>query len=106
MIAPKNSPEVLALSIDAQAVLAGHWMLGKGSTLTMRNQAARLSARGRVAIEELVAAGILADEKAEDGYPESRTYRLTAHGAALEFRKSLTWMGEHGKFSISERIAD
>lgn len=102
----KNHPEILALSVDAQAVLAGHWMMGKAATLTMQNQQWRLSERGRAAITELVEAGILSDEKADDGYAESRTYRLTEKGAEMEFRKPLKWMAEHGKFSIAERIGD
>jgi len=102
----KNHPEILALSTDAQALLAGHWAMGKGATLTMQNQKSRLSERGRAAITELVEAGILSDEKALDGYAESRIYRLTVKGSAMEFRKPLKWMEEYGKFSIVERIDD
>lgn len=101
---PKNDPAVLALSTDAQAVLSAHWMLGKRATLTLQNQQSRLSARGAQAIAELVNARIVSDEKADDGHAESRTYRLTDYGASLEFRKSLTWMQKHGKFSITEPI--
>lgn len=104
MIAPKNSPEILALSADAQAVLAGHWMMGLKATLTLQNQQYRLSERGKAAMDELIAAGIISDEKADDGYAESRTYKLTPYGAGLEFRKSFTWMQENGAFSITEPI--
>ena len=101
-----NSQEIMALSNDAQAVLAGHWMMGKKATLTMQNQKTRLSERGLAAITELVDAGIIRDEKADDGFSKSRIYRLTEKGAALDFRKSLKWMDKHGKFSIVDRIDD
>lgn len=101
---PKNPPEILALSTDAQAVLAGHWMMGARATLTLQNQKSRLSARGEKAMRELIEANIVRDEKADDGYPESRTYSLTAKGQKLEYRKSFSWMDEHGKFSITEPI--
>jgi len=101
---PNNSPKILVLSNDAQAVLAGHWMMGAGCTLTLQNQVARLSKRGQAAIAELVEAGILSDTKADDGYAESRTYALTENGKGLEFRKSFKWMDQHGKFSITEKI--
>lgn len=104
MPAPKNNPEILALSEAAQAILAGHWMMGKRSTLTLHNQKSRLSPPAKVAMDELIAAGIISDTKADHGYPESRTYKLTEQGAAMEFRKSLTWMEQHGKFSITEPI--
>lgn len=100
---PKNSPEILSLSTDAQAVLAGYWMSARAK-LTPQNQKSRLSARGEKAIQELIAAKIIRDEKADDGYPESRTYSLTAKGQKLEYRKPFSWMGEHGKFSITDPI--
>lgn len=101
----KNSPEILALSNDAQAVLTGHWMLGAHATLTLQNQKSVLSDRGRAAMNELIDAGIISDEKADDGYAESRTYRVTSLGLTLEYHKSLKWMDEHGKFSITEPIS-
>lgn len=104
MRAPQNDPQILSLSDDAQAVLAGHWGWGSGATLTLLNQKSRLSSRGDMAMRELISAGIISDEKADDGYQESRTYRLTEYGASLEFRKSLRWMDLHGKFSIVEAI--
>ena len=102
MGAPKNNPEILALSTDARAVLAGHWMFGRKMTLTMQNQQSVLSERGAAAIFELIDAGMLSEEKADDGYPESRVYRLTEKAAGMEFRKSLNWMDKNGKFSITE----
>ena len=99
---PKNAPEILALSTDAQAILAGHWMLGKGCALQMDNQVSVLSDRAATAMSELVGAGILSDEKADSGYAESRVYLLTEKGAAMEFRKSMKWMEENGKFSITK----
>lgn len=104
MKAPKNDPEILSLSEDAQALLAGHWSMGRKSTLTMQNQKSCLSARARLAMDALIAAGMVSEEKADDGYLESRTYRLTEYGASLEFRKSFKWMAENGKFSITEPI--
>ena len=101
---PKNDPEILSLTPAAQAILAGHWGLGAGMTLTLQNQKSRLSDRAAQGMAELVGAGMIRDEKADDGYPESRTYSLTEYGASLEFRKSLTWMDEYGKFSITEPI--
>lgn len=103
---PKNSPEILALSKHAQAILAGHWMLGKGCTLTLQNQASRFTERSRSAMDELIEAGIVSEEKADDGYAESRTYRLTEKGACLEYRKSLAWMKENGKFPLVEPLAE
>ena len=102
MTEPKNDPEILALSNDAQAVLAGHWMFGPGATLTLQNQQPVLSKRGAAAISELIAAGILTVEKTVDGCSESRTYRLTEKAARMEFRKSLKWLDQNGKFSITE----
>lgn len=104
MSAPKNSPEILALSEDAQAILAGHWMFGIKFTLTMGNQMSRFSPRAKAAISELVSAGIILDEKADDGYAESRTYSLSEKGKSLEFRKSIKWIETHGKFSTTEPI--
>ena len=104
MTAPKNNPEILALSETAQAILAGHWMMGKDFTLTMNNQKSRLTHLAAGAMDELVAAGIISDTKTDDGYPESRTYKLTDRGAAMEFRKSFSWMECHGTFSITEPI--
>lgn len=104
MPAPKNSPEILTLSDTAQAILACHWMMGKGSSITLQNQKSRLSPPAKTAMAELIAADIISDEKADDGYAESRTYRLTKTGASLEFRKSFKWVEEHGKFSITEPI--
>lgn len=101
---PENSPEILSLSTDAQVVLAAQWALGLGSTLTMQNQASRFSPRAAAAVRELVEAGIILDEKADDGFAESRTYRLSGKGRGLEFRKSMKWISEHGKFNISEKI--
>ena len=102
MPAPKNAPEILTLSLDAQAVLAGHWMFGPSAELTLQNQASVLSDRGAAAISELVREGMLSDEKADDGYAESRTYRLTEKAANMEFRKSIRWLEENGKFSITQ----
>lgn len=99
-----NNAEILALSLDAQAILAGHWTFGVKTSLTIQNQTSRLSPRANAAIAELVAAGIISDTKADDGYAESRTYQLTEYGSGLEFRKSLKWMGEHGRFQITEKI--
>ena len=102
MSAPANSPEILALSTRAQAILAGYWMLGGNFTLTLQNQTSSISEDCKPAMAELINAGIINDEKADDGYAESRTYRMTDIGAALEFRKSLEWMKENGRFSITE----
>ena len=104
MAPPENSPEILSLSSDAQALLAGHWGLGVNASLTLQNQRSRLSERGAAAMAELVKAGIISDEKADDGYAESRTYRLTPHGATLEFRKSLPWMEQNAKFKLTTLI--
>jgi hypothetical protein len=103
---PKNSPEILELSYDAQAILAGHWMFGAKFTLTMGNQKSRFSLRAKKAFCDLVSAGIILDEKADDGYAESRTYSLSEIGKGLEFRKSITWVEKYGKFSITEPITD
>lgn len=100
----KNSPEILGLSELAQAILAGHWGFAKGSTLTLQNQKSRLTASAAEAMSELVAAGIVADNKADDGYAESRTYSLTDKGRSAEFRKPISWMDKHGKISITEPI--
>lgn len=100
----QNSPEILALSNDAQALLAGYWGLGRQASLTMQNQAARFSDRATKAMQEIVAANILGDEKADDSYDESRTYRLTSHGQTLDFKKSLSWMKENARFSTTESI--
>lgn len=100
MAYPKNSPEILALSYDAQAILAGHWMLGRNSTITIQNQKSHLSERGEAAMAELIGAEIVSEENANDGFPESRTYRLTDAGRAMEFRKPLSWINQHGRFSL------
>lgn len=104
MTARKNSPEVLALSIPAQAVLAGNWMLSKGFTITFQNQKTSMSEVCATAMAELIVAGFVSDEKADDGYPESRTYRLTEKGAAMDFRKPMKWMDQHGSFPITKQI--
>eukprot|EP00919_Chromeraceae_sp_WS-2016_P031912 GHVR01075256.1.p2 GENE.GHVR01075256.1~~GHVR01075256.1.p2 ORF type:complete len:106 (-),score=4.03 GHVR01075256.1:526-843(-) len=104
MSAPKNSPEILSLSNDAQAVLAGYWGFGATFTLTMRNQESRFTPRAQSAFSELIKDGIILDEKADDGYAESRTYSLSEKGKKLEFRKSLAWVDEHAKFSTTEPI--
>ncbi|WP_306150665.1 hypothetical protein [Roseovarius sp. MMSF_3281] len=102
----KNDPEILSLSNDAQAVLAGNWMLGKNMTLTLQNQEYALSRRGEKAMRELIGAGMISCEKADDGYPESATYRLTDYGADLNFQKSMKWMKEHGGFSLVQKVAE
>ena len=105
MNAPKNSPEILALSVVAQAILAGHWMMGKNCTLTLQNQTSRLTADGKVAMQELIDADIINEGNSDDGYAEGRCYTMSDKGAEFEFRKSLNWMAEHGKFSITEPVA-
>lgn len=104
MSAPKNSPEILALSEDAQAILAGHWMFGIKFTLTMGNQTSRFSPRAKSAFSELIGAGIILDEKADDGCAESRVYSLSEKGKTLEFRKSFEWIETHGNFNTTEPI--
>ena len=101
---PKNSPEILALSDDAQAILAAHWMFGAKFTLTMGNQQSRFSPRAKTAMQELIDADVINEGKADDGYAESRTYSLSEKGKGLEFRKSMNWVEKNGKFSITEPV--
>ena len=105
MALPKNHPDILAMTTDAQALIAGNWMMGRRSTLTMGNQQSRFSPRAKLAMADLVSSGIISDKKADDGRAESRTYRLTSKGADMEFRKSLQWMEKNGQFSITEPIS-
>ena len=105
MSAPKNSTEILALSKTAQAILAGYWGFGKGFTLTIQNQKSCISTECKVPMAELISAGIISDEKADDGYAESRTYKLTEKGSGMEFRKSMAWIKDNGIFSITESKA-
>ena len=100
MNTPTNSPEILALSIDAQALLAGHWMLFKKMKLNLNNQESVLSERSAAAMTELVDSGIIRNVKADNGYAESRTYLLSDVGANLEFRKSMAWVEKHGAFPL------
>jgi len=104
MAIPKNHPDILALTNDAQALIAGHWVFGKGFTLTLSNQHSLLSTRAKSAMVELVSSGLISDKKADDGYAESRAYSLTAKGADMEFRKSFAWMEKNGKFPVTEAI--
>ena len=104
MTAPRNSPEVLELSKDAQSILAGYWGFGVKFTLTMGNQKSRFSPRGKAAMQELIDADIINEGKADDGYAESRAYSLSDKGKTLEFRKSISWISDHGKFSTTEPI--
>jgi hypothetical protein len=102
----KNSPEILALSNDAQAVLAGHFMFGTSNTLQIGNIESRLNERGEKAMQELIDAGLLQESNTEDGNDRGRIYRLTEKCANLSYRKSLDWMSEHGKFSVMEKIPE
>jgi hypothetical protein len=106
MTAPQNSPEILDLSPDAQAVLAGPWGFSVNFTLTMGNQVSRLSTRAKIAMQDLIDADIINEDKADDGYAESRTYSLSEKGKGLEFRKPLDWIAKHGEFLITEIIND
>ena len=102
----KNSPEILALSEDAQATLAGHFMFGASSSLEIGNIESRLNPRGEKAIRELIDAGLLSESQTEDGNERGRIYRVTEKCAGLSYRKSLNWMAEHGKFTLMEKIPE
>ena len=96
--------QISDLSITAQAILAGHWGISKGMTLTLNNRESRLTKKSSDAMSELICEGIVKAEKADNGYAESMTYSLTKTGAEMKINKSFDWMGEHGRFSITEPI--
>ena len=90
------------LSTRAQAILAGWFGFNPKSTLTLNNQESILTAECELAIAQLVKAGIINDEKADNGYAESRTYSLTKKGAKMNFKKPLEWMEENGGFQLTQ----
>ncbi len=102
----KNSPEILALSNDAQAILAGHWMYGRMHKLTLNNVESRFTERSARAMQELIDAGLISEEPSNDGYEDGRVYRLTEKGAGLEYSKSFEWMKKHGRFKMMEKIPE
>lgn len=92
------------LSIRAQAILAGHWGFNPKASLTLKNVEKRLTPENAQAMSELIVAGIVQAEKADDGHPKSVTYTLTEKGQARKIAKSMNWMAEHGRFSLVEDI--
>lgn len=72
--------------------------------LTMKNQVSRLSEQASKAMSELIMAGYVDAQKADDGYAESMTYRLTDTGKKLKRGKSIAWMEKHGRFPLTEKI--
>lgn len=92
------------LSIRAQAILAGHWGFAPGLQLTLNNVESRLTEENSAAMSELIMAGLVKAEKADNGYAESMTYTLTNEGRAARFQKSMAWLRDNGNFSLTERI--
>lgn len=96
--------DIKELSITAQVILAGHWGLSPSMELTMQNQKSRLTKQAADAMTELIYAGLVKAEKANDSCAESMTYTLTEKGKALRFRKSIEWVEKHGNFKLTEQI--
>lgn len=92
------------LSTHAQLILATHFAWGDDTTLTMGNEVSRMTARSRKAMSELIMAGIIVAEKADDCRAESLTYRLTDEGKKLDRRKPAVWIEKHGQIPFAERI--
>lgn len=95
---------VSQISVHAQAILAAHWGISPEATLTLNNEASRLTRESSDAMSELICAGFVKAEKAANGFAQSMTYTLTSLGKKTNIRKSLTWMERHGKFSLTEPI--
>lgn len=95
---------VSKISIQAQAILAAHWGMNPALTLTLNNEASRLTPQASAAMSELICAGFVKAEKAANGFASSMTYTLTDLGRKAKIQKSLAWMERHGRFSLTEPI--
>jgi hypothetical protein len=93
------------LGNDARAILAGRFMSPK-TTLVLNNQEKGLTERSRVAFDELIAAGLLSEEPADNGYAEARRYALTEAGRLYPRAAPFEFMARHGNFKIVEPISD
>lgn len=92
------------LSVDARLILATHFAMGDGTVLTMGNEVSRMTAASREAMSELIMAGIIHAEKADDSRAESMSYRLTEKGKAVDRRQSFDWIEKHGAKPFAEPI--
>jgi hypothetical protein len=101
IFAVRNLP---VLENDARAILAGHFMSSK-ATLVLNNQEECLTKRSRAAFDELIEAGLLSEEPADNGYDEARRYALTEEGKAYPRMVPFDFMSRHGTFKLVEEIA-
>lgn len=91
------------LSLGARAVLAGHFV-NPNAKLILNNQESCLTAESRGYVDELIEAGLLTEQPADNGYDGAMRYSLTQNGRDFPRALSFEFMREHGNFKLVEKI--